>query len=406
MRKYLLSLACVLVSGYPLAEPVLGFTVSTDFPGGSAEVKRIDVPASRLEICPAHHDGRGWPCWWYLRVDGAEAGKLLTLQVTASDQPFRDGHRLAAAWALPLRPAISTDNSHWEQTEPGTISRESGTYQIVAPADRFWLAWGPPFLPSHAEALLEAALEKLPDAERFVLAVTRDGRKVPGLRCGNHASQQVIWVQARQHAWEAGGSWVGSGFLKWFTSDEAEAVDLRDSCELIFIPIMDVDNVAIGAGGKEAIPRDHNRDWALEPVYPEVAAAQQWLGELIEGDRLRVFLDLHNPGANARQPYFYGPLDFESMTGPRRQNYERFLTTATEAMRAPLAIQTEYQFATYVQTAEERQRVSGNWVRDHGSEAVVALTLETAWNTPHSTTEGYEHVGRGLARTVAHFLQR
>ncbi len=379
--------------------------ISSDFPGGSAEVKAIDTAAGRIVIEPTVHPEHGWPCWWYFRVDGARAGQELTLEVRGSQTPFRPGQRLAAMWALPLRPSISSDDLHWQHAEPGVVSKESGRYEITAPAERFWLAWGPPFVPSHGEALLAKIADKLPHSERFVLAVTRQGRPVNGIRIGSSDAPGAIWVQARQHAWESGSSWVGQGLLQWIASDDAKAVSLRDTHEIFFIPIMDVDNVTIGAGGKEAVPRDHNRDWADMPVYPEVAAAQAHLRGLADSGRLRVFLDLHNPGPSEQQPFFFGPLDYDQMTATRRGHYDRFLELATEHIRGPLSIHPRYRFATYVKTEEERNRVSGTWVRNYGDENVVAMTLETAWNTPHSTTEGYQQVGRGLANTVASYLR-
>ncbi|WP_162006588.1 M14-type cytosolic carboxypeptidase [Roseimaritima sediminicola] len=393
-----------LVITWLFAETAVAFTVSSDFPGGSAELRELNAAEGYLEIAPAYHDQRGWPCWWYFRVDGAQRGQQLTVRITPSTQSFREGRRLGAAWSLPQRAAISTDDVHWQQTEPGEIDRRGGTYTITAPASRFWMAWGPPFLPSHADDLLEAVAADLPAAERFELATTRQGRAVTAIRCGTPGAPHVVWVQARQHAWEAGSSWVGRGFLEWVASDAPEAVRLRAHSEIVFIPIMDVDNVALGAGGKEAVPRDHNRDWAEQPHYPEVAAAQRRIGELAEAGRLRVFLDLHNPGANSKQPFYFGPYKDEPMSAQGRRNYQRFLTLSVATMTEPLAMERAYQYASYIKTAEERGRMSRNWVADHSDDDVVALTLETAWNTPHSTTQGYMHVGRGLAQTVARYL--
>jgi CubicO group peptidase (beta-lactamase class C family) len=254
-------------------------------------------------------------------------------------------------------------------------------------------------------SLLNGVAQAIPAAERFVLAQTRQDRPVIGIRLGSETASGAIWVQARQHAWESGGSWVGDGLLRWIASDDPAAVALRDTHEIYFIPIMDVDNVTLGAGGKEAIPRDHNRDWADTPVYPEVAAAQQHLRALADSGRLRVFLDLHNPGPNDQRPFFFGPLDYDQMSATRRRPYDRFLELATEHIRGPLAVDPRYRFATYVKTEEERNRVSGTWARNYAGDDVIAMTLETAWNTPHSTREGYQEVGRGLARTIAHYLQ-
>lgn len=390
----------------PLGAPVPAeeLSVSTDFPGGSAQVRRIDPERAEIEISPAVHPDRGWPCWWYFRVDGAEAGQQMKVIVVPSEQPFREAQRLPAAWALPQRAAVSDDDQNWLHTELGDVNEFRGVYTFPAPAERFWIAWGPPFLPAHAEALLSRAQEQLSEAERFVLAETRGGRPVLGLRIGGGDKPQAIWVQARQHAWETGGSWVGQGFLEWIVSDAPSAVALRERTEITFLPIMDVDNVTEGAGGKEAVPRDHNRDWSDAPVYPEVAAAQRELLARIEAGRLRVYLDLHNPGPGDQQPFFFGPFGYEQLSPPQRRAYDRFLELAIAHIRDPLPILPQYRFATYVKTEEERGRMSAEWVRRRGGEGIVAMTLETAWNTPHSTQTGYQEVGRGLAETVAAFL--
>jgi len=167
---------------------------------------------------------------------------------------------------------------------------------------------------------------------------------------------------------------------------------------------MDVDNVQRGAGGKDAAPRDHNRDWAARPVYPEVLAAQSAIENRIQSQRLRLFIDLHNPAPNDLTPFFFGPLDYDQLPNTLRLKYDRFLQLAIEQIRGPLAIQPRYRFATYVPTAEEQSRVSRNWVGDRVDVSAISVTLETAWNTPASTIAGYQQVGRGLAQTVSRYL--
>ena len=98
------------------------------------------------------------------------------------------------------------------------------------------------------------------------------------------------------------------------------------------------------------------------------------------------------------------PLNYDLLPPEERRGYDRFLELATIEITAPLPIQRNYRFATYVKTDEERSRMSAEWVRQHSREEVIAMTLETSWNTPHSTTDGYRAVGSGLARTVAEYL--
>jgi hypothetical protein len=277
-------------------------------------------------------------------------------------------------------------------------------YTITAPAETFRVAWGPPFVPKDAEALLVEVQAQLgAEAERFELAKTKGGRPVIGIRIGQVDAAHQVWVQSRQHAWEAGGSQVGRGFLRWYAS--AEAAELRASTCLHFIPIMDVDNAAVGAGGKEAIPRDHNRDWADVPNYPEVAAAQKRISEIHARAGLDVFIDLHNPGSN--DPiFFFGPFGFDRLTGTQRRNYDAWITLAADQMKEPHPVAPKFRTASYVQTEEERGRMSSGWVRAHTDENTLSVTLETGWNSPKMSVEGYGKVGAGLGRTLEAYLKQ
>ncbi|MCA9268468.1 MAG: hypothetical protein KDA41_08350, partial [Planctomycetales bacterium] len=49
--------------------------------------------------------------------------------------------------------------------------------------------------------------------------------------------------------------------------------------------------------------------------------------------------------------------------------------------------------------------ISKNWVSFHTRPGVVAVTLETAWNTPASNTRGYETVGRELGQAIERFVR-
>ena len=282
--------------------------VLTDFEGGNAEVVKLDQASNTLRIMPKLHEGRGWPCWWYLQVEGLTPGVALMLEVQAQTQPFREQQVLAAAWCQPKHAWLSSDGETWTPSEAGTLSAEKVmSYKLTSATESLRLAWGPPFVSTDAEKLLAEIATKLPESKRFELAKTRCGRAVHGIRIGDENAPHQVWVGSRQHAWEAGGSQVGCGFIRWYASDEAKALRAK-SC-LHYIPIMDVDNAAIGAGGKEAVPRDHNRDWAAEPIYPEVAAAQKMIRDIHAKHGLDVFIDLHNPGAN--DPiFFFGPFAF------------------------------------------------------------------------------------------------
>jgi len=384
--------------------------VSTDFEGGSAKVEAIDQAARVIRFMPDGDPRRGWACWWYLRVDGVAKGERVTLNLGGSDRPTRNNGKdtdkpLAASWAMPARAMFSTEGKTWRHTAPGKREGARLLYEVTGTGCPLWVAWGPPFTPRDTDALLAEAEKKLPVAKAFELARTREGRPVRGLRVSEAATPKPpgIWVHARQHAWESGACWVARGFTEWLVGDDADAKWLRGHAEIFVVPIMDVDNAATGNGGKEAAPRDHNRDWDEKPVYPEVAAAQQRLRGWAKENRLDVFLDLHNPGPSDARPFFFvGPPELLADAG--RVNRTNFLAAAKARISGPLALEEKPRVTGPAYHPLWKQ-ISGQWVAANGNPHTMAACLETSWNTPHSTTEGYRTVGRQLGLAVADFLR-
>ncbi len=376
--------------------------VDADFAGGSCEVQQIDQQSRTIRFKPATRAGRGWVCWWYFKVEGAQQGETLTLDCGP------------APWATPLQATYSTDNKTWRQTDAGAKSGSRIVYKLKAPAAQFWVAWGPPFTHLQAAEMVRQAAQS-PYATSFQLCTTRDGRTTPALRVHQPPStdeekQQAagrplygIWVQARQHAWESGSSWVCQGFTDWLLSDDPRAERLRKTAVIHITPVMDIDSVAVGAGGKNQKPQDHNRDWSEKPHWPAVAAAMKKIKQANAAGRFDLFLDLHNPAAGNKNPYFYiTPPNLLQESG--RRNLARFLAAAREEIRGPLK---------FTGTAQESgpgydpnwRNISKNWVSFNTAPHVTAVTLETPWNTPASTTSGYQTTGRQLGQAVERYLR-
>jgi len=374
--------------------------VEAGFPGGSVRVLGIDQQRREIRFQPADHPGRGWRCWWYFKVTGVKPGQTVTLALDGS------------VWACPQRAAFSIDNETWAHTAPGRKEAIGGgkrrlmVYRQRVDAGEAWFAWGPPYVPRHAETLIRRAEKACPNAKRFELCRTREKRPVPALRIAptdGRARKRGVWVQARQHAWESGSSWVCQGLVEWLISDAPRAKALRGAAEIVVVPIMDVDNVVWGAGGKNQTPHDHNRDWSDQPHWPAVAAAIREIAALSRAGRFDVFVDLHNPGANDKQPYFYrAPAD--EITERQQTSFDAFLAAARAEITGPLAFkgQTRESGKSY---DKNYKRISKNWVMAHTTAHVVAVTLETPWNTPHSTQPNYRRVGRELALAVERYLR-
>lgn len=394
MNRYCIGL--LFLSGFSMASNLLAqeIQVETSFPGGSAEVESIDQTRRIIKLTPTPHPGKGFVCWWYAKVTGLTPGESLTLDV---------GN---APWATPDQAVMSVDKTTWIQTAPGSREGKRIRYTFDAPAKDFWVAWGTPYLLEDAQRTVAKAAQHQ-FALPFELCQTRGGRTTPALsitEADSHPNRIGIWIQARQHAWESGSSWVCDGLIEWIVSDAPEARELRQKTLITIVPIMDIDNVEIGAGGKNQIPQDHNRDWSDSPHWKAVAAAQRMILDQDQKGQFDIFVDLHNPGANDKYPYFYVPPK-DQLTDLGQQNLSDFLLLAKKTITGPLTYRGRFIESGAKYDPKAWMFMSKNWVAVHTQPHVVAVTLETAWNTPHSTVKNYQQVGAELGKTIHAYLQ-
>jgi hypothetical protein len=397
------------------AEPL---SVVADFEGASVDGVQIDQSTRTIEFAPGGDPSRGWPCWWYFRVDGVQPGVTLTLklkgsQATVSREAAASSttsltRPLSPVWAMPKQATFSHDQKTWQHTGDGQRDGDWMIYTLTAQAESVSVAWGPPFTPTMAGDLVRELAENSSHATARELCRSRGGRSVPMLhvREGDRPDEQRfgVWVQARQHAWESGSSWVARGFAEWLLSNAADAAWLRQHAEVFLVPIMDIDNTATGNGGKDALPHDHNRDWSDAPVWRETIAAQTKVSELIEAGRMDVFLDLHNPAPG--DPSFFYILDAELLPEPMVRLRDRFVELAYARISRikPLIPMSNKPKTTGPKYHPLWKNISANWVAMHGNPHTVSLCLETIWNSRNSTTDGYQAVGANLAQATRDFL--
>jgi len=383
-------------------------TIKSDFEGASVRVLEIDQDARSVSVMPGGDPERGWPCWWYFRIDGMTPGETITLRVQGSIAAIGTQKPLAASWAMPAQATYSIDAETWLHTDKGTRQDDWMTYTLAPAATSVYVAWGPPYTPTAAAKLVREMGEKSPYANAVELCRSRGDRSVPMLhvREGNRdgSDRFGVWVQARQHAWESGSSWVAQGFTEWLLSDDEPAAWLRQHAEVFIVPIMDIDNTATGNGGKNSLPHDHNRDWSEQPHWTEVIAAQRMIRGLIDEDRMDVFLDLHNPAPGDPTFFFMPPRDALPVTALGR--YDRFIELACGRIgRITPPIPTKHQpKVTGTNYHPLWRQISSNWVGMNGNSHTVSLCLETTWNHENSTTTGYRAVGANLATAVQEYL--
>lgn len=381
--------------------------VSTNFEGGSAQVRALDHVRGLVRFSPAGKPERGWPCWWYFRLSGIEPGQTITLELVADKLPSL-GNFDPLAWN-PERAAFCTDGRTWRQFDAkGRRVGNTITWRQRIDAREALLAWGPPFTPADATALVARIAATSRHARAFELCRTREGRPVLGLTIEEKSSTQPrfgVWIEARQHAWEIGASWTCRGLAEWLASDDPRAQSLRRKCTLHLVPIMDVDNVASGNGGKSQTPHDHNRDWNDQPHWPEVRAAQQRILAMRREGQMDMFIDLHDPEAGARESFYFAP-PRDTLSERQQRNHARLLEASRAEIIGPLGIRPKMPETGAKYDPKMWQWISKNWVIRNTEKHVVAVTLEVAWNTPASTPEGYLAHGRQLGLALERYFRQ
>jgi hypothetical protein len=395
MRRLSVALLLLATScGTVASEAPPTLRASADFPGGSATFLEVNSETRTVRLESGRHPGRGSFSGWSFRVEGLRAGERLRIEIVVQGS-FGKRER------TPERAVVSEDGRSWRPTEPGTRTGSGIVYAYVAGAERAWFAWAPPY---QLEQAREAVSRPSPYARVFELCRSAEGRSVPGVEITQTEAphRHGIWIQARQHAWECVSSWVAQGFLDWVLSRDPRAEALRRKALIVVVPIMDVDNVERGAGGKGQLPHDHNRDWTDEPHWPEVRAAMGRIRMLRDAGQFDVFIDSHNPWAGATAPMFMTP-PTERLSDRRRAGLEGFLAAAREEITGPLRFEGETRPSAVSEPVWER--TSKGWVLNNTPDHVVTVTLETAWNSPHGSTENYLRVGRELGLALERYLR-
>lgn len=293
---------------------ILAITVSTNFEAGRiGRVERIRENHLRCEVPgETDQDGRNrQPSWFYFRLDGV-AGRELTLELAGLHGEYNyrrhdgSGHRH-------MRPVYSYDNRAWRHFESSEWDGESAAVRVRlrAEKDPVWIARQPPYTTAHLQRLM-AELRRHPHFRRRMIGRSVEGRPLWLLSVTNprlpDSGKKVVWLMARQHAWESGTSWVTEGALRWLLSDDAQAARVREAFSFQVLPMADPDGVYRGGVRYNRHGYDLNRNWdAVDPGrMPEIYAQRKAILDWVDaGRRIDLFLTLHNTES---RDYVQGPL--------------------------------------------------------------------------------------------------
>ena len=368
-----------------------GLNISADFDNGNAEIKEIDQTRREITITPRNiNDARD--IWWHFQITGIIPGEEITVRV-------EDFYSSAGEINL----VYSYDKETWHRTDDS-----KSPYLQKFTESSVWIARNIPY-PYEFSLELARRLQDNPNVMVSDLCRSEENRRVIRLRFTDSAvpdaEKKIIWVQARQHAFESHSSWEADGLAMWLAGDSPEAVELRKRAVVNVIPIMDVDNVYKGGAGKDQKPVDFNRCWRQDEQWNAVKSAIETLDEETLTAELAVFIDLHSPWYPELH-HWHVPAGTDSTV---IRTFGNLFVKDLRERRAPNSWENEYVYKYIAQTNEAAVHLAmSRWIKNP-SEA-FAIVMETAhWkdnNGTYISKEGLTHFGESLGRAFLKLLKR
>lgn len=293
---------------------IAAIAISTSFEGGSAgRVEQLAPDHLRIAVkgqADQNHRNRQ-ANWYYFKLEHLPRKPIqIDLVDLVGEYNFVPGSH---AVTKNTRPVYSYDEHTWTRFEDSQTTWDDKevklTLRFTPEHETMWIAHGVPYTNRDLEKLVAS---HSPWLTHETIGKSVHGREIPLLTITDPAApesgKRVVWLMARQHAWETGTSWTADGAARFLMSDNAEAARIRRTTIFKVLPIFDVDGVAEGAVRFNANGYDNNRNWdTVDPkVMPEIASVRRGIFAWLDaGHRIDVFFAMHNDESS---DYVEGPL--------------------------------------------------------------------------------------------------
>jgi len=195
---------------------------------------------------------------------------------------------------------VSQDGRTWRLVATERTSENTLKFRIAAQSGSLYVARMEPYRLSDLDAL-KRSIQGRPGVEITPIGRTVEGRELEIIRIGRPETPYRVFLRARAHPWEAGGSWVVEGLIRRLLQADADAGRYLDTYCVYIMPMANKDGVVRGRTRFNLLGADLNRKWDAPPdpaVNPENRALEEWLRSAIaRGQRPHLMIDLHNDNA-------------------------------------------------------------------------------------------------------------
>lgn len=300
-----------------LAFLLFAVSIFTNFEGGSlGKVERVSKTHLRCAVVgEVDQEKRNRQAsWYYFRVDGAR-GRTLTIDLI--DLPGEYNYQPnRGAITEGMTPFYSEDQKTWRPLLTSEYDAKTPMMRLTIKtrSNSVWIAALPPYTQQHLTTLLKE-LAGRSELRSQIVGKTVGGRDITLLTITDPATpdagKKVVWLMARQHAWESFTSWVCEGALRFLLSPNESARRIRRETIFKIFPMGDPDGVARGGVRYNARGFDFNRNWDADDSdqTPEITAQRRAVFDWLDkGGKIDLFLTLHNTDP---AEYLDGPPDAE-----------------------------------------------------------------------------------------------
>ncbi|MBT3379808.1 MAG: hypothetical protein HN742_37935 [Lentisphaerae bacterium] len=156
-----------------------------------------------------------------------------------------------------------------------------------------------PYTDSRLQQRLNA-LRPHPSVRIYDVGATVDGRPLEMVELGNTEAPNRIFLRARAHPWETGGSWLLDGLMTLLTDDTPTSRAILETTCFCLMPMSNKDGVHRGMTRFNVKGIDLNRGWGVDTPHdpelvPENACLQNWFSEQRRAGRLpQMAICVHN----------------------------------------------------------------------------------------------------------------
>ena len=280
--------------------------VDTFFPNASP-LRWRQAEDGVVELFPIPDHARCTPncqfTHWHLRLRVAEGAASDVTVRFADVMNCWNGREAPAMRNEPVRAVVSADGQTWTGLD-GRRSEVAGfaiEFDVPVSGEVAHFAILVPYTEADLDDLL-ARVGPCSQARVYQMGATVEGRSLAMLELGRVDAPASVFLRARAHPWETGGSWLIEGLVNRLIDGSAESQAILDQVRFCIQPMANRDGVHRGMSRFTVTGIDPNREWDAQiphdPVLaPENASLANWFAEQARlGQVPRLAIDLHNDG--------------------------------------------------------------------------------------------------------------